>query len=77
MTNAVRILMCAPDHYEVDYVINPWMEGNIHRSSREQAAGPMEAATPSLEELCDDRSSRATAGMARYGIYGECGIDIG
>ena len=32
-----RILMCAPHHYDVDYVINPWMEGNIHRSSRENA----------------------------------------
>jgi lysine-ketoglutarate reductase/saccharopine dehydrogenase-like protein (TIGR00300 family) len=37
MTDLVRILMCAPHHYDVDYVINPWMEGNIHRSSREQA----------------------------------------
>jgi lysine-ketoglutarate reductase/saccharopine dehydrogenase-like protein (TIGR00300 family) len=37
MTDTVRILMCAPHHYEVDYVINPWMEGNIHRSSRERA----------------------------------------
>ncbi|MCG9891487.1 MAG: TIGR00300 family protein [Thermosynechococcaceae cyanobacterium MS004] len=37
MTDSVRILMCAPSHYEVDYVINPWMEGNIHRSSREKA----------------------------------------
>ncbi len=36
-TDTMRILMCAPDHYEVDYVINPWMEGNIHRSSRDQA----------------------------------------
>ena len=32
-----RILMCAPHHYDVDYVINPWMEGNIHRSSRDRA----------------------------------------
>ena len=32
-----RILMCAPHHYDVDYVINPWMEGNIHRSSRDHA----------------------------------------
>lgn len=24
-----RYLMCAPDHFEVAYVINPWMEGNI------------------------------------------------
>ncbi len=37
MTDAVRILMCPPHHYDVDYVINPWMEGNIHRSSRERA----------------------------------------
>jgi lysine-ketoglutarate reductase/saccharopine dehydrogenase-like protein (TIGR00300 family) len=37
MTDPVRILMCPPHHYDVDYVINPWMEGNIHRSSRERA----------------------------------------
>jgi lysine-ketoglutarate reductase/saccharopine dehydrogenase-like protein (TIGR00300 family) len=37
MTDLARILMCAPNHYDVDYVINPWMEGNIHRSSRELA----------------------------------------
>jgi lysine-ketoglutarate reductase/saccharopine dehydrogenase-like protein (TIGR00300 family) len=42
MNDAVRILMCAPHHYEVDYVINPWMEGNIHRSSREQAESEWE-----------------------------------
>lgn len=29
--------MCPPTHYEVDYVINPWMEGNIHKSSRDRA----------------------------------------
>ena len=37
MNDAVRILMCAPHHYDVDYAINPWMEGNIHRASRELA----------------------------------------
>ena len=36
-TDAVTILMCPPHHYDVDYVINPWMEGNIHRSSRDLA----------------------------------------
>lgn len=33
----VRILMCSPEHYDVNYVINPWMEGNIHRSSQARA----------------------------------------
>lgn len=37
MSDSVQILMCPPHHYDVDYVINPWMEGNVHRSSREQA----------------------------------------
>ncbi|MDJ0555092.1 MAG: TIGR00300 family protein [Microcoleaceae cyanobacterium MO_207.B10] len=37
MTDLIRFLMCAPDHYDVDYVINPWMEGNIHKSSRDRA----------------------------------------
>ncbi|MEM7554757.1 MAG: TIGR00300 family protein [Cyanobacteria bacterium P01_A01_bin.84] len=37
MSSQIRFLMCAPDHYDVDYVINPWMEGNIHKSSSDRA----------------------------------------
>jgi lysine-ketoglutarate reductase/saccharopine dehydrogenase-like protein (TIGR00300 family) len=37
MSESIRFLMCAPEHYDVDYVINPWMEGNIHKSSRQRA----------------------------------------
>lgn len=37
MISPIRFLMCPPDHYDVDYVINPWMEGNIHKSSRDRA----------------------------------------
>ncbi len=37
MTTDISFLMCPPDHYDVDYVINPWMEGNIHKSSRDRA----------------------------------------
>ena len=29
--------MCPPELYDVNYVINPWMEGNVHQSCREQA----------------------------------------
>jgi len=31
-------LMCPPKLYDVNYVINPWMAGNVRGSSREQAA---------------------------------------
>ncbi len=30
-------LMCPPEWYGVGYVLNPWMAGNVHRSSRDLA----------------------------------------
>ncbi|MBI3416648.1 MAG: dimethylarginine dimethylaminohydrolase family protein [Verrucomicrobia bacterium] len=38
MKTPIRFLMCAPDAFDVSYVINPWMEGNLNQSSREAAA---------------------------------------
>lgn len=35
--NRTQILMCPPDHFEVDYVINPWMDGNVDAASPELA----------------------------------------
>ncbi|MGV3741556.1 MAG: dimethylarginine dimethylaminohydrolase family protein [Burkholderiaceae bacterium] len=32
-----RFLMCAPEHFEVAYVINPWMEGNIAHGNSQKA----------------------------------------
>jgi N-dimethylarginine dimethylaminohydrolase len=32
MTEPLRFLMCEPRHFEVSYVINPWMEGNINQT---------------------------------------------
>ncbi len=29
-----RLLMVPPDHYGIDYVINPWMEGNVGRADQ-------------------------------------------
>jgi N-dimethylarginine dimethylaminohydrolase len=38
ITPRATFLMCSPTLYDVDYVINPWMAGNIHASSRTRAA---------------------------------------
>ncbi len=48
----LRFLMCAPDHYDVDYIINPWMEGNIHKSSRDRAVEQWQ----SLYQIIKDRA---------------------
>ena len=37
VSSGPAFLMCPPTLYDVNYVINPWMEGNIHRSSRQNA----------------------------------------
>jgi N-dimethylarginine dimethylaminohydrolase len=36
--SSATFLMCPPRLYDVDYVINPWMDGNVHASSRPLAA---------------------------------------
>lgn len=43
--------MCAPDHYDVDYVINPWMEGNVHKSSRDRAVEQWQGLFHILKDL--------------------------
>lgn len=48
MTN--RILMCAPDHFEVSYVINPWMEGNVSLSHSGTAHSQWQALAEMLGE---------------------------
>jgi len=37
MTSKQTILMCPPDHFEVAYVINPWMEGHFASTSESLA----------------------------------------
>jgi N-dimethylarginine dimethylaminohydrolase len=48
-----RFLMCAPRHFEVAYVINPWMEGNIARGSNPAAAAQWKALLALLRSYAD------------------------
>jgi lysine-ketoglutarate reductase/saccharopine dehydrogenase-like protein (TIGR00300 family) len=45
--------MCCPDYYTVEYVINPWMEGNVHRVAQWKAAAQWERLYAFLEERAD------------------------
>jgi N-dimethylarginine dimethylaminohydrolase len=48
-----HFLMCAPKHFEVAYVINPWMEGNIARGSNPGATQQWEALAALLRRFAD------------------------
>ena len=75
--------MCSPKHYEVDYVINPWMAGNVHRSSRLRATRQWEQLHSALRQLArvelvepqpgsPDMVFTANAGLVRDGIVALC-----
>ncbi len=51
MDDSIKIAMCAPEFYDVDYVINPWMEGNLHKSSRGLATEQWNQLHSILEDL--------------------------
>jgi ornithine--oxo-acid transaminase len=45
--------MCPPRFYDVRYIINPWMEGNIARSSRDLAVQQWERLHAALSHIAD------------------------
>jgi lysine-ketoglutarate reductase/saccharopine dehydrogenase-like protein (TIGR00300 family) len=69
--------MCPPDHYEVDYVINPWMEGNIHKSSREAAASQWEALCSLLEKEAQVERIAAQPGLPDMVFTANAGLALG
>lgn len=48
-------LMCPPEFYDVRYVINPWMAGNVHRPSRDRAFLQWRALYERLRQHADVR----------------------
>ena len=48
-----RLLVCPPSHFGVEYVINPWMAGNVGGASAAKAQSQWDALVAILEPLCD------------------------
>ncbi|MBS1799168.1 MAG: amidinotransferase [Acidobacteria bacterium] len=48
-------LMCPPEWYDVNYVINPWMAGNLHRPSRDKAFAQWKELHHHLQKIADIR----------------------
>ena len=71
-------LMCPPTLYDVNYVINPWMAGNVHGSSRTRAAEQWQRLFDAVRTIADvqlvdpepgspDMVFTANAGLERNG----------
>ncbi len=54
--------MCPPEWYDVDYVINPWMAGNLHQPSRDTAFAQWKGLHQQLKKVADVRLLHAQKG---------------
>lgn len=46
-------LMCSPEWYDVGYVINPWMAGNLHRPTRDKAFAEWRGLYAAVKSIAD------------------------
>ncbi len=58
-----RLLMCAPDHFGVEYVINPWMLGNVQATTRALAMAEWRALYGLLSQFGEIALLPAVAGL--------------
>src|ERR1043166_2071753 len=77
MASTVRFLMCPPDLFDVDYVINPWMEGNIHKPSREAAIGQWQGLCALLEKNAEVERIAPQPGLPDMVFTANAGLVLG
>ena len=71
-----HILMCPPDHYGIEYEINPWMSRS-RQADRELAQQQWSRSDAMLERVGAQISLlEPVAGLARSGLHGQCGDDL-
>ena len=72
-----RFLMCAPQHFEVAYVINPWMEGNVARGSNPAATAQWKALLALLRRFADVECISAEPGVPDLVFTANAGLVLG
>ncbi|WP_151447876.1 dimethylarginine dimethylaminohydrolase family protein [Lacisediminimonas profundi] len=72
-----RILMCAPDHFDVVYVINPWMEGNVAHCDPALAMRQWQALSRAIGRVATVESILGTEGVPDMVFTANAGLVIG
>ena len=72
-----RFLICPPDFYEVDYIINPWMEGNVHKASHSLAISQWEALRHLLEAEAELEPIAPQPGLPDMVFTANAGVIVG
>lgn len=72
-----RFLMCAPDHFEVAYVINPWMAGNLAHGRNEVALRQWEALARVIGEVARVEHIAHASGVPDMVFTANAGLVLG
>lgn len=72
-----RYLMCAPDHFEVSYVINPWMEGNIALCRNDVAQRQWKALANAIGDVAQVDRVPAKPGLPDMVFTANAGLVLG
>ncbi len=72
-----RFLMCSPKLYEVDYVINPWMRGNVHGASRQRAMEQWQKLYDTVSRIADVELVEPEAGWPDMVFTANAGLERG
>ena len=73
----LQILMCPPDFYDVRYVINPWMEGNVGKAVRSTAREQWNALCSRLREIARVELIPPQPGLPDMVFTANAGVIVG
>jgi N-dimethylarginine dimethylaminohydrolase len=77
MVPRARFLVCPPDHYRIEYVINPWMQGNVHRADREKAAAEWQQYFDALSRIAETAAITPCAALPDLVFTANAGFVLG
>jgi N-dimethylarginine dimethylaminohydrolase len=77
MSERDHILMCPPDFFTVDYVINPWMDGNAGSLNRERAFQQWSTLKWAISEVADVVTIEPVDGLPDMVFTANAGVVYG
>ena len=72
-----RFLMCEPQYFDVNYVINPWMSDNVHRVGRAQAQAQWATFNGLIQDAADVELIEPEPGLPDMPFTANAGLVVG
>ena len=77
MSERDRILMCPPDYFTVDYVINPWMDGNEGCMDKSRAGDQWQNLKAAISKVADVVTMTPREGLPDMVFTANAGVVYG